>query len=329
MHTLHFFRDNMQEWLISKNDPIGFGQGTWQVCRTWLWCVERISDCHTGNKHGPHRVRWCFAFHSIWGGILSALAGLGCEVGSPSEKAIPSHPIVETFCGNGSRKFKISSSMQQKPLIASEVDSEIPGKLSQGFAHWRTDAFREDSMQLMFVLNGSHTSLVPSPQMKIVDLVSFCDNKIWASMKAAAMASIIAGKWSDQQVCYFWLHILISHCMQLHKDGRPLWGEHPSGCRRLLQKTRIERWCLQTILEKLRLQRIFGGHLPMAWKVDEAANLSLLFGAHVLLGELVEVDFVGSTIYDNLETLMAFSKFGHEFFVRTVLCSRENKIKAT
>ena len=117
--------------------------------------------------------------------------------------------------------------------------------------------------------------------------------------------------------------------MQLHKVGRSLWGEHPSGSRRLLQKTRIERWYLQTILEKLRLQRIFGGHLPMAWKVDEAADLSLLFGAHVLLGELVEVDFVGSTIYDNLDTLMAFSKFGHEFFVRTVLCSRENKIKAT
>ena len=97
----------------------------------------------------------------------------------------------------------------------------------------------------------------------------------------------------------------------------------------VVAKTRIERWCLQTILEKLRLQRIFGGHLPMAWKVDEAADLSLLFGAHVLLGELVEVDFVGSTIYDNLETFMAFSKFGHEFFVRTVLCSRENKIKAT
>ena len=96
--------------------------------------------------------------------------------------------------------------------------------------------------------------------------------------------------------------------MQLHKVGQGMW---------------LGNWCSQNFFE--RIQRIFVRHLPMGRKVEEATNLPFLFGTLVHLRGRCEVDFVSLSIDDNLTSSMAFSKFHHERFVRTILAQAGEK----
>lgn len=86
--------------------------------------------------------------------------------------------------------------------------------------------------------------------------------------------------------------------------------------RKVCEGVRLGNGYLQTILQKL--QCIFVRDLPVVWQVEEAADPSFLFGEFVHLGGLLEVDLVGSSVYDNLASFMTFPKFHHEFLVRAV-----------
>ena len=149
-------------------------------------------------------------------------------------------------------------------------------------------------------------------------------------MKAGAIASIMTGKRPVEQASQPQLHILVSdwkHWLQKNggsfRDASMLARAQQPLPPPLQNLQIIQGRCLQTFFEKL--QRIFVRHLPMGRKVEEATNLPFLSGTLVHLRGLCEVDFVSLSIYDNLTRFIAFTKFHHELFVRTILAQAGKK----
>ena len=137
----------------------------------------------------------------------------------------------------------------------------------------------------------------------------------------------MTGKRPVEQASQPQLHILVSDGKHwLQKNGGP-FGDASMLARAQQPLPRplqiIRGRCLQTFFEKL--QRIFVRHLPMGREVEETANYPFLFGTLVHLRGLCEVDFVSLSIYDNLTRFIAFTKFHHECFVRTILAQAGEK----
>ena len=189
---------SVRTYIESQRTPIFSYQGTGHL-RTWTVRVERISNGHPCNEHRPQRVRRRLCAHSICSGILGTLAGLPSKVGPWSvQSGPPGNAIVKAFRCDALGHFKISCPMEQKPLIASKVNIDALGKVRQFFADSWADLVRRDAVGFLLVFNWSDKPLIPSPQMKVLDLICLNHNKCWGSMQAVAMRAIMADKWTVQ-----------------------------------------------------------------------------------------------------------------------------------